>query len=1585
MAHERAAQLEQSQMNNGEDRPAKHGRTNVWTKENPGRLRLVIEVAKSREKVDESRTPPGDQRGQERRVKAKTRRGDDGDRGSERADVYNETDICMAYAGGHRPEATIGEGTRATTTNVRRSPPRGNRSPQRNRDRRGTNPHYDDRNRFTKYNNYTPLTDSRTAILHAVSQSRDADKVKWPFWKGSSQRQKQSGNRFDFHQSHGHSTEECSHLKDMLEGLVRQGYLKSYVRNDVPQPRQDAKDDQPAKAVHDRIEYPKDPQKRPIPKGHVLTIIGATEHWASSSNRMKAHMREVMSLGLQAPAPTDVKPKWTITFDSNEDIETNEGNDLIVVTAMVNNFTTDRILVDSGSAVDIIMYDAYKQHGLSDDYLEPSKPIYGFNLTPIPTKGTAYLSVCIGDGEHILNFMHTFVVVDLPSSYNCLIGRPLMKKTKMVDAVYCLTVKFPTPSGIGYMRSDLSMARRCHVTSLRLPTRERTKNQLREAMSGGQPTRHARSSGVTDMEVCTLALLTPEQSSGLPSISSMLGPDEQLDLTEFLQDNADVFAWTAAEMLGIDPRVASHRLNVDPTFKPISSGRYSTQSGCRTSSWLRSRIGNGECALTSPTSTRRARKTASPYPQSIGWLMPHQATNSLASWTPSLGITRFPWTQGIRRRRPWSEEHRGNISKAGKQSLQRDDQEIDGSIRRRHAHKKCNDGRSPATLSRVLSPFENVPYEAEPRQVPNEGETMYMYLAASNETVATVLVKDTDKGQTPIYYVSRILQGGEVNYSKLEKLAFALVIASRRLRQYFHSHKVVVLTDQPLKDVQQKVDLSGRLLKWNVELSEFGIEYQPRRAIKAQPLADFVAECTFTDGPALRERPANAEQTEPQTDAPDEPTVSPDGPPMPLPPEGCWELFVDDSSVKDGAGAGVLLISLDSQEFQYCLTFGYSLSNNAAEYEALIAGLEMAVRLGVEELKAFTDSQLIANQILGLFEIEEPSLIAYQKMVQNLWPRFVKASIEQVPRSLNTKADALSKLASSNTAAARGTVFMEYMAKPRTPAQAQTMMINGVGPCWMDEIVQYLKGTSPPADNKTMAAWQQRSSRYILIDDVLYKKSFTTPLLRCLSPPEAREVLKDIHQGSCGNHTGGRSLAQKALKQGYYWPTMKNDAADFVRRCDKCQKFAKIPRAAAEELNVIAAPWPFAMWGLDLIGPFPLATCKRKFAIVACDYFTKWVEAKPLASITRFEVEKFLWQNILCRFGVPQIIVSDNGLQLRAKHIQTFCRKNKIALVASSVVHPQTNGQVEAANGKILTALKKKLGEAKGKWAEALPAVLWGIRTTSHTGSGETPFNLALGTEAVISAEACIHTFRTSHFYLQSNEDELRTNLDLLEEARLTAQLRQANRSMQVSRYYNKRVRQRQFQAGDLVLRNCEASVPTSERKKLSPNLEGRYQVERVISRGAYKLRDLDGRQIPRTWNAIHLKKRHPQTAEHLDWCPRIIPSVVEHPSRRHPQMAEHLDWGSHITPSMVERPSRRHPQTAEHLDLCPRVTPNEVERPSRRHQQTAGHLDWCPRITPSVVERPSRRHPQMAGHLDWCPRITSNSVECPNRRFRGP
>ena len=153
------------------------------------------------------------------------------------------------------------------------------------------------------------------------------------------------------------------------------------------------------------------------------------------------------------------------------------------------------------------------------------------------------------------------------------------------------------------------------------------------------------------------------------------------------------------------------------------------------------------------------------------------------------------------------------------------------------------------------------------------------------------------------------------------------------------------------------------------------------------------------------------------------------------------------------------------------------------------------------------------------------------------------------------------------------------------------------------------------------------------------------PYLKCVDEEEVRYILEEIHGGICYDHTNPRSLANKVIRTSYFWPTMQVDAVEIVKKCNKCQRYGNVQRLSAERLTTIASPWPFAQWGIDIVGPLPQGKGQVKFLLVAIDYFTKWVEAEALATITVAIIQNFVWTNIICKFGIPLTIISNNGRQ----------------------------------------------------------------------------------------------------------------------------------------------------------------------------------------------------------------------------------------------------------------------------------------------------------------------------------------------------
>ncbi|KAI5321961.1 hypothetical protein L3X38_031033 [Prunus dulcis] len=515
----------------------------------------------------------------------------------------------------------------------------------------------------------------------------------------------------------------------------------------------------------------------------------------------------------------------------------------------------------------------------------------------------------------------------------------------------------------------------------------------------------------------------------------------------------------------------------------------------------------------------------------------------------------------------------------------------------------------------------------------------------------------------------------------------------------------------------QKPEISGRLIKWAIELGEFDIQFVPRPAEKGQAVADFISELT----PATVQ-PTSEAITE--TILPDQPGAERLDTSTPV-----WGLHVDGSANQQGCGAGLVLTTPDGQKIEYALRFDFRTSNNEAEYEALLAGLRLAKSMNAKQIRIHSDSQLIVNQVTADFAAKDASMYAYLSTAHQLLRSFQAYEIKQIPRGENSHADALARLASAINDKVGRKVPVEILAQPSTvTSEACAVRYEDT---WMSPIYVYLTNGTLPEDKAQARKLRYRSARYTVINDVLYKRGYTTPYLKCLTAEQGEYILREIHSGVCGDHSGSRSLAYKAFRQGYFWPTMHQDANSLVKRCDKCQRFGNVPHIPAEPLTPIVSPWPFAQWGLDLIGPMPQGKGQVKYAVVAVDYFTKWVEAEPLATITVAKIEDFVWTHICCRFGIPYAIITDNGRQFDSELFRQFCTRLKINLFFASPAHPQSNGQVEAINKIVKKLLKRQLDKAKGAWPEKLPEALWAIRTSYRTSTGETPFSMAFGSEAV--------------------------------------------------------------------------------------------------------------------------------------------------------------------------------------------------------------------------------------------------------------
>jgi len=229
-------------------------------------------------------------------------------------------------------------------------------------------------------------------------------------------------------------------------------------------------------------------------------------------------------------------------------------------------------------------------------------------------------------------------------------------------------------------------------------------------------------------------------------------------------------------------------------------------------------------------------------------------------------------------------------------------------------------------------------------QRPTTGTILFLYLLTSVNAISSVLVQNSDTGEKPIYFISKVFRGAELRYQKVELLALFVVITARKLRSYFQSHQIVVKSNYPIKQVLRKPDLAGRMVAWSIELSEYDIRFLPRGSIESQVLADFLVELS---SPLHEETPR------------------------------VWILSVDGSSNLKGSGAKIVLEGLSDLLIEQSLIFEFKASNNQAEYEALIVGINLAQEMGEKNMRAQSDSQLVTSQIIGEYQTKDTQLIKY--------------------------------------------------------------------------------------------------------------------------------------------------------------------------------------------------------------------------------------------------------------------------------------------------------------------------------------------------------------------------------------------------------------------------------------------------------------------------------------------------------------------------------------------------------------------------------------------------------------------------------
>nr|XP_009777510.1 PREDICTED: uncharacterized protein LOC104227078 [Nicotiana sylvestris] len=405
---------------------------------------------------------------------------------------------------------------------------------------------------------------------------------------------------------------------------------------------------------------------------------------------------------------------------------------------------------------------------------------------------------------------------------------------------------------------------------------------------------------------------------------------------------------------------------------------------------------------------------------------------------------------------------------------------------------------------------------------------LILYIAAQERSVGALLAQENgEKKENSLYYLSRMMTPNELKYSPIEKLCLALVFAIQKLKHYFQAHIIV---------------------------------YIPQKAVKGQALADFLADHPIPDDWKLTD------------ELPDEDA-------MVIEVQPPWKMYFDGSAHREGAGAGVVFVTSQGKVLPYSFTLTQHCTNNVAEYQALILGLEMAIDMRQLKLHIFGDSELVINQLLGSYEVKKPELRRYYDYAQKLIGWLGNVTLQHVPRKENKKDDTLATLASTLTLPGQKqiTICQKWIVPPdenedeeskleRLVAVAEAVKVD-----WRQTMIDYLCYGILPEDPRRKTEIRRCAPRFLYYKDTLYRRSFEGVLLRCLGEDEATQAMQEAHSGVCGSHQSGPKLHFHIKRMGYYWPIMVKDCLDYARRCKACQFHANFIHQPPEMLHPTVA------------------------------------------------------------------------------------------------------------------------------------------------------------------------------------------------------------------------------------------------------------------------------------------------------------------------------------------------------------------------------------------------------------------------------
>ncbi|KAM5585178.1 hypothetical protein ABKV19_004529, partial [Rosa sericea] len=397
-----------------------------------------------------------------------------------------------------------------------------------------------------------------------------------------------------------------------------------------------------------------------------------------------------------------------------------------------------------------------------------------------------------------------------------------------------------------------------------------------------------------------------------------------------------------------------------------------------------------------------------------------------------------------------------------------------------------------------------------------------------------------------------------------------------------------------------------------------------------------------------------------------------------------------------------------------------------AEYEALIIGLEVLLELGVRDIQVRGDSLLVINQLREKFRCTSALLAQYLDRALELLLQFDDVDLENIPRERNFAANELAQLATGITLKygvrerllkVERRTLPSWLARPDPPDDLVVATLDPIDIDWRIPLIAYLRQPDLSADRRIRFL----ALNYFLRNDELRRRGEDGMDFRCVYRREAKRLMREAHAGVCGAHQAGPKMRWLIRRHGYYWPSILKDCITFAKGCQDCQAHGPVQH--------------------------------HKFIIVATDFFTKWVEAEPLKEASGATIRQFIFHNIICRFGIPEVLVSDRGAAFMGGDVEQLVIDLGIQFVHSTPYYAQSNGQAEASNKIIITLLKKMLVENPRQWHDTLSETLWAYRTSKRNPTATTPYALMFGHDAVLPLEINVQSLRVQDQHHLLGED----------------------------------------------------------------------------------------------------------------------------------------------------------------------------------------------------------------------------------------